>query len=139
MRFQHYLMKVASHGVPQVLGVLLFLGGAGIGVTLMLSPHTFYYPLFAITFGYVSPAAWGTAFVVASLALVVSVLTQPSLAQLPALMLGGLFIAFGILTLMAGVAPVVWPFMALGWISIFTQILCWAEERRESIQHYKPH
>lgn len=139
MRFQHYLMKVASHGVPQVLGVLLFLGGAGIGVTLILSPSAFNYHVFSYNFEVVSPVAWGTAFIVASIALVGTVLVQPALAQLPSLMLGGLYAVFGLLTLRTGVSPVVWPFVVLGWISVFTQILCWAEDRRESIQRYKPH
>lgn len=140
MRFTHVLMRVASRGVPQVLGVLLFLGGAGIGVTLLLSPNAFtQFPIFDNNFHTVSPVAWGTAFLAASLALVVSVMVDTARAQLPALMLGGLYIAFGLLTLGVGVSPVVWPFTILGWISVFTQILCWAEERRESLQHYKPY
>lgn len=137
MRFQHVLMRVASHGVPQVLGVLLFLGGAGIGVTLVLSPSAFNFHVFAYNFQVVSPVAWGTAFIAASLALVGTVLIQPALAQLPALMLGGLYAVFGLLTLANGVSPVMWPFIVLAWISLFTQILCWAEDRRESIQRYK--
>lgn len=137
MRFQHYLMKAASHGVPQVLGVLLFMGGAGLGGTLVFSPSAFPHEVYGNNFAVVSPVAWGTAFIAASLALVVSVLVDTAYAQLPALMLGALFIVFGLLTVAMGVSPVVWAFAALGWISVFTQVLCWAEERREAIYRYK--
>lgn len=140
MSFKSFLIKAASHGVAQVLGVILFLGGAGIGVSLLSAPETFLnYAMLDANFQFASPIAWGVLFIVASLSLVVSVLVEPLYAQLPALMLGSVFIGFGLLSLIGGTSPMVWAFVALGWISIFTQVVCWAEENREAIHHYQPH
>jgi len=106
---------------------------------MILSPNQYsgYHTLTA-NFLFASPVAWGTAFIVASTALVVTVYMQPSYAQLPALILGAVFIAFGCLTLLSAISPAVWAFIALGWISIFTQVICWAEEKRETLHHYEP-
>jgi uncharacterized membrane protein len=140
MSLKGLLMRAARHGTAQVLGVILFLGGAGIGLSLLSAPDTFLnYQMLATNFLYVSPVAWGVIFLVASTALVISVLVEPSYAQLPALMLGGVFIVFGLLSLANGISPLVWAFVALGWISIFTQVICWAEEKRETLYHYQPH
>lgn len=140
MNLKGLLIKAASHGVAQVLGVILFLGGAGIGVSLITSPHSFIAnDMLRANFSFASPVAWGTTFLVASFALVISVLLEPSYAQLPALMLGTVFIFFGLLSLMGGTSPMVWAFVALGWISIFTQVVCWAEEKREAVYHHQPH
>jgi len=140
MRLKYLLIRAAKNGVAQVLGIILFLGGAGIGASLLSAPDTFLnYPMLAANFVFASPVAWGVIFLVASTALVISVIVEPSYAQLPALMLGAVFIAFGILSLANGVSPFVWAFVALGWVSIFTQIICWAEEKREAIYHHKPH
>lgn len=131
MKLRDLLLKAASHGVAQVLGVILFLGGAGIGVSMLTAPTTYSsYHVLAVNFMFASPVAWGVTFLVASLALVVTVLIEPAYAQLPALLLGAVFIAFGVLILASGSTAMVWAFVALGWISIFTQILCWAEEHR---------
>jgi hypothetical protein len=126
------LIKAAKHGVAQVLGVILFLGGAGIGVSLLTAPTIINHKIFAYNFLWASPVTWGVIFLVASMLLVVTVLMDTRLAQLPALLLGAVFIVFGCFTLLAGVTPVVWAFVALGWVSIFTQIVCWAEDKRET-------
>jgi hypothetical protein len=138
--WKHLLVRAARHGVAQVLGIILFLGGAGIGASLLSAPNTFLtYPMLAANFTFASPVAWGVIFLVASTALVISVLVEPGYAQLPALMLGAVFISFGVLSLANGISPLVWAFVALGWISIFTQIICWAEEKREAFYHHQPH
>jgi hypothetical protein len=140
MKFKAMLVKAASHGVAQVLGVILFLGGAGIGVSLLSAPESFLnYDKLTAAFGFASPVAWGIIFLAASTALVISVLIGPIYAQLPALMLGTVFIGFGLLSLIGGPSPMVWAFVALGWISVFTQVICWAEESREAVHHYQPH
>lgn len=140
MKFQALLFQAARHGVAQVLGTLLFTGGVGVGLSLLLAPDTFLtYASLRENFTFASPAAWGAAFVVASVALIVSVYVEPAYAQLPALILGGVFITFGLLTLLSSPALIVWAFIALGWISIFTQIICWAEEKRETVHSHQPH
>jgi hypothetical protein len=139
-RWKHFLIRAANHGTAQVLGIILFLGGAGIGVSLLTTPETFLrYQVMAMNFDVASPIAWGVVFLVASTALVISVLVEPKYAQLPALMLGAVFIAFGLLSLFSGTSPLVWAFVALGWISVFTQVVCWAEERSETVHRYQPH
>lgn len=139
MKFQYLLMRAAQHGVAHVLGTILFLGGAGIGLSMILSPNSYVnYQTLHQNFMFASPVAWGTAFLVASTALVISIFVEPAYAQLPALILGAIFIVFGILTLFSAITPAVWAFIALGWISIFTQVICWAEEKRETLHHYEP-
>jgi len=140
VKFQYLLMRAAHHGVAHVLGIILFLGGAGIGLSLIFAPNSYFnYQSLHQNFEFASPIAWGTAFLVASIALVVTLFVQPNYAQLPALILGAVFIIFGILTLFSAVTPAVWAFIALGWISIFTQVICWAEEKREgTLHHYEP-
>ena len=127
------LLRAAHSGVAHVLGSILFLAGAGIGLSLILAPED--YPNHALreNFHLVAPAAWGTIFIIASLILVVTVWVDTEHAQLPALVLGVVFLTFGFLSLMSGVTPIVWAFAALGWISIFTQIICWAKEKRETL------
>lgn len=138
MKFQYLLMRAAQHGVAHVLGVILFLGGAGIGFSLLLSPGSYLnYETLQQNFIFASPAGWGTAFLVASTTLLISIFVQPAYAQLPALILGAVFILFGLLTLFSATTPAVWAFIALGWISIFTQVICWAEEKREALHHYE--
>lgn len=139
MKFQYLLMRAARHGVAHVLGTILFLGGAGIGLSFILAPTSYlHYQSLHQNFLFASPVAWGTAFLVSSIALVVTLFVQPNYAQLPALILGAVFIIFGVLTLFSAITPAVWAFIALGWISIFTQVICWAEEKRETLHHYEP-
>ena len=140
MKFKYLLMRAAQHGVAHVLGTILFLGGAGIGLSLLVTPTNYInYASLHQNFVFASPAAWGTAFLVASFALVITIYVEPAYAQLPALILGAVFILFGILTLFSSAtAIVVWAFIALGWISVFTQVICWAEEKRETPHHYEP-
>lgn len=140
MKFQYLLMRAAQHGVAHVLGTILFLGGAGIGLSMILTPNQYVnYHTLTANFLFASPSAWGTAFLVASTALVVTVYMRPAYAQLPALILGAVFITFGSLTLLTAITPAVWAFIALGWISIFTQVICWAEDRNETLHHYQPY
>src|SRR5690349_3692077 len=107
-KVQALLLRAAHHGVPHVLGTILFLAGAGIGVSLALSPHTFETQPFRENFHYSLPGAWSALFIAATLFLVVTVWVDTEHAQLPALALGIIFIAFGILTLFSGLSPVIW-------------------------------
>jgi hypothetical protein len=127
------LLRAAHYGVAQVLGSILFLASIGIGLSLIFAPGD--YPNYALqqNFHMVAPAAWGTIFIIASLILVVTVWVDTEHAQLPALVLGIVYITFGFLSLMSGISPLIWAFVALGWISIFTQIICWAKEKRETL------
>lgn len=139
MKLKALLMKAARNGVAQVLGTILFLGGVGIGVSMILGADTYAnYSTLKANFVFASPVAWGTAFLIASLALLVTVYVEPAFAQLPALILGVVFIAFGLLALLSATSPLVWAFVALGWVSIFTQIICWAEDSRATIYRYQP-
>lgn len=130
------LIRAAHHNVAQVLGTILFLAGAGIGASLILVPRAFEsFGMLSQNFHWVSPPAWGAVFIAASLAMVVTVWVDTAHAQLPALFLGCIFVSFGLLTLFSGVSTLVWAFVALGWIAIFVQIICWAEEKRETLLH----
>lgn len=134
MNIQLLLFRAAQYHVAKVLGVILFMASAGLGVSMIAAPDTFlsYSPLMA-NWAFASPMAWGTAFVVASLILVITVFIDADFAQIPALLLGAICILFGVITLNLGVSVVVWPFVALGWISIFTQVICWAEGKDEAL------
>lgn len=122
------LLRAAHHGVAQVLGTILFLAGAGIGLSLLFSPASFTAAgSLSENFHQISAPAWGVLFFGASVLLVVTVWVDTDHAQLPAFVLGVLFLAFGFLTLLSGVSPIIWAFVALGWVSIFTQIVCWAK------------
>ena len=128
------LLRAAHHGVAQVLGTILFLAGAGIGLSLIFASDLYYsYPMLAANFHQLSPMAWGGLFLIASLILVVTVWVDTEHAQLPAFMLGLIFIAYGLLSLLSGVSSVIYAFSALGWISIFTQIVCWAKGKHETV------
>lgn len=128
------LIRAAHHNVAQVLATILFLAGCGIGVSLILTPNAFEaFGAMSQNFHWVSPPAWGAIFIAASLLMVVTVWVDAAHAQLPSLVLGCVFGAFGLLTLFSGVSTLVWAFVALGWISIFVQVICWAEEKREKI------
>lgn len=140
MKLQALLFKAARYGVAQILGTLLFIGGLGIGLSMILQPNSYLsYNNLTLNFQYASPTAWGVVFVVASIALVACVWVDTAYAQLPALILGLVFIGFGLLSIANGITPTIWAFVVLGWISIFTQIICWAEEKRETFYSYQPH
>lgn len=140
MNFKDLLMKAAKHGVAQVLGVILFLGGAGIGVSMLTAPNLYRsYSALKANFEFLGPGAWGTMFLLASLALVITVIANAPMAQLPALALGVLFLVFGLFALASAASAIVWAFVALGWVSIFTQVICWAEDKREApTLHHQP-
>jgi hypothetical protein len=128
------LIRAAHHGVAQVLGTILFLAGAGIGLSLLFSPDAFdKFGSLSQNFHWVSPPAWAALFIGASIAVVITVWVDTAHAQLPTLALGTIFVAFGVLALFSGAIAIVWAFIALGWISIFTQVICWAKEKRETV------
>ena len=134
MKVKELLLRAAYHGVAQVLGTILFLAGASFGLSLTITPDTYMtYPGLQTNFYWMSPVAWGAIFMAASILLVIQVWSDSEHAQLPALVLGILFIAFGIMSLFSGVTTIVYAFVALGWVSIFTQIVCWARGKREEI------
>jgi len=128
------LLRAAHHGVAQVLGTILFLAGAGIGASLIFQPEMFMnVQVLHENFHWMAPAAWGTLFVVASFLLGVTVWVDIDYAQLPALVLGVVFLVFGFLALLSGITPIVWAFAGLGWVSIFTQIVCWAKGKNAAV------
>lgn len=141
MKLRALLLRAAHHNVAQVLGSSVALAGAGIGGSLLLTPEVFTgYWAFAENFHWVSAPAWGALFLCASILLAITVWVETEHAQTPALVVGTLFLFFGALTLLSGVSAFIWVFVALGWISIFTQIVCWAKEKqRETVLHgYEP-
>ena len=128
------LLRAAHHGVPQVLGSIVALAGVGIGLSLMIAPEPYLSnPAWSQNFNMLSATAWGSLFMIASALLVVTVWVDTEHAQLPALMLGAIYIVFGLLSLLSGVTAILWAFVALGWVSIFTQIVCWAKGRHETV------
>lgn len=129
-RFMHLLEIAAVRGVPQMLGTVIALTAIGVGLSMMADPGDFLHATsFNIVYKFASPYAWGTVYIVSSLAVLVCIYTNARYAQAPAFMLGATFIVHGILVIpqinIEGAVPsAIWMYMGVGWMCIILQVIC---------------
>lgn len=132
-RFMSLLDHWSNHGVPQMLGTVVSLVAICLGISMFFNPGIFVAtPAFSWVFTWASPYAWGTVYVVAAIAVLVSVYTNQKSAQAPVFMLGATFAAQALLQIPASVDGSVpsgiFMYMGIGWVCFITQLVCGARK-----------
>jgi hypothetical protein len=108
-----------------------------LGLSMVLNPGVFLKTeTFVTAMSWASPFAWGVSFIVTAVFLLVEALTERQRAQLPLLILSGIYAAFGLATvgdvISGGLPSVLWVYSGLSGICIITMIAC----RREGAQSH---
>lgn len=137
-RFMSLLEHWANHGVPQMLGTVVSLVAICLGISMFVDPRVFIStPAFDWVFKFASPFAWGTVYIIAAIAVIVSVYTNRKSAQAPVFMLGATFCMQALLQLPpitnGNVPSGLFMYMGIGWVCFITQLVCGARE----VQHEK--
>lgn len=132
-RFMTLLDHWANHGVPQMLGTTVSLVAISLGLSMFFSPGVFIEEdSFNTVFVFASPFAWGVVYIVAALAVLVTVYTNHKSAQLPIFLLGAIFAAQALLQVPdianGSVPSGLFLFMGIGWICFITQLICGARK-----------
>ena len=128
-RFMNLLNTWADAKVPQMLGTVLAIVAIALGLSMFINPSVFISTqAFAWVFAFASPYAWGTVYVVAALAVLISVHTNQKSAQAPVFMLGATFAMQALLQLPPvtdGAVPSgIFMYMGIGWVCFITQLIC---------------
>lgn len=123
----------ANHGVPQMLGTVVSLVAICLGTSMFFAPALFVAtPAFNYVFDWASPYAWGTVYIIAAIAVLVSVYSNQKSAQAPVFMLGATFAAQALLQIPASVDGSVpsgiFMYMGIGWVCFITQLVCGARK-----------
>ena len=130
--FMSLLDHWANHNVAQLLGTVVSVVAICIGVSMFIDPGIFIAtPAFSWVFAFASPYAWGTVYIVAALAVLVSVYTNRRSAQAPVFMLGATFCMQALLQLPpitnGNVPSGLFMYMGVGWVCFITQLVCGAK------------
>jgi hypothetical protein len=135
-RFMGLLDHWANHGVPQMLGTVVSLVAIALGVAMFVDPGVFIETKsFHVVFAFASPYAWGTVYIVAAMAVLITVYTNQKSAQAPVFMLGATFAMQALLQIPqianGGVPSGLFMYMGIGWVCFITQLICGARGSHE--------
>ena len=127
--FMGFLEQMARNGVYQLLGVAISTTAICLGLTMIFNPVVFSETfVFHLVFVFASPPAWGTAYIITALAVLIGIFTNPKSAQLPAFMMALIFAAQGLFTIPQiheGAVPFsLIACIALAWFCLITQLVC---------------
>lgn len=136
-RFISLLDHWADHKVPQMLGTVVSAVAICLGISMFLNPAIFIDTAsFRTVFWWASPYAWGTVYITAALAVLISVYTNQRSAQAPVFMLGATFAAQAVLQIPqianGSVPSGLFMYMGIGWVCFITQLICGARGGRNT-------
>lgn len=145
-KFMEFVERWANHGVPQMLSLVVSLTAISLGLSMMLTPET-YTGAFAFreVFRFASPYAWGTIYIVAATAVLVTVFVNVRASQAPLFMLALTYAAQGLWTipqmLNGGVPQSVFLCIGMANICIVAQLVCGVAARGRNFEkatiHYQ--
>lgn len=130
-RFMGLLDHWANHGVPQMLGTVISLVAIALGISMFIDPRVFINTdAFHLVFTFASPHAWGTLYISAAIAVLVTLYTNQISAQAPVFLLGATFVLQALLQVPqianGSVPSGLFTYMGIGWICFITQLICGA-------------
>lgn len=134
-RLMGIIEHAANHGVPQMLGNIVSAMAFFLGLSMILNPRPYLAAeTFSLMFFFASPAAWGTAYIIAAIVVVLTVNSAPKTAQLPVFMLSLIFGAQGFLSIPqavgGGLPSAIFMYIGVSWICLATQLVCWVSKER---------